>query len=102
MIKLLISVVRKNNYYKLILIVTNQLTKIVYYKLIKTNLTKTVKVILNMIMQYYGMSNPSVIDGNSFFILISGYYSVIFLALNKNFQSHFPFRQIVKLNYKIA
>lgn len=52
-----ILVDRKDNSYDLILIIVNFLTKIVYYKLVKTtiNIVGLVEVIINIVVSHYDL-----------------------------------------------
>lgn len=62
MMGLPISVDWKSDSYNLILIIIDQLTKIVYYKLVKMtiNAPRLVKVIINMLLCHHGLPNSIV------------------------------------------
>ena len=59
----------KSNKYDSILIIVNRLTKIVYYKLIKVtiNIPKLVKIIIDMMVQYYGLPNSIISNRGAIF-----------------------------------
>lgn len=50
---------QKSNFFKLILVIVNQIAKIVYYKLVKVmiNIFGRAKVIFNIVAWYYDISN---------------------------------------------
>ena len=59
----------KVNNYDLIFIIVNHLTKIVYYKLVKVtiNALKLAEIIINMVMQYYGLPHSIISDHGTIF-----------------------------------
>lgn len=71
MIKLSSLANSKGNSYDLILVIINQLIKIIYYKLVKVTIDALilVKVILDIIIWYYGFLNLIIINKNFLFIL---------------------------------
>lgn len=60
----------KNNSYDVTLIIVNELIKMVQYILIKTiiNIASLVKVIMNNMIKYYGLSNLIISDWDLLFI----------------------------------
>lgn len=65
-----LSANRKRNSYDLILVIINHLTKIVHYEPIKIiiNTLELAKVIIDVVMQYYGLSNSIISDRGAIFI----------------------------------
>ena len=61
----------KNNSYHLIFIIIDRFTKIVYYKLVKIiiNILGLAKIIINIIIKYYSLSNLIITNQKFLFIL---------------------------------
>ena len=59
----------KSNSYDLILVIVDQLTKMIYYELMQMTITAPVlaEVILNIVVQYHDLPNSIVSDCNSVF-----------------------------------
>lgn len=64
MIKFLVSSNYKGKTYNLILVIVNQLTKIVYYKPVKItiNATNLVNIIINIVVHHYGLLDLIISD----------------------------------------
>lgn len=60
----------KRDNYDLIFVIVNRLTKIVYYKSVKIiiNIPTHAKVIIDVVVKYYGLLNLIIIDKNLLFI----------------------------------
>lgn len=60
----LLSIYLKDNSYDFILVIVDYLTKMVYYKLIKTNINiaRLVKTIISIIVKYYNLSKFIISD----------------------------------------
>lgn len=71
MICLPLSVKQKNDNYDAILVMIDYLTKIVYYKPIRTriDITSLAGIIINMVIRYHGLSESIISDRNLLFIL---------------------------------
>lgn len=67
---LLVSTNQKSETYNSIFVLINRLIKIVHYKLVKatSNVLSLVKVIINIVMQYHGLSDSIVSDQSSAFM----------------------------------
>ena len=81
--ELSISTDWKGESYDSILVIINQLTKMVYYELVKAtiNALRLAEVILDVVVQYYSLSNSTVNDQGSLFT-------------SKFWSSHFYFLKI--------
>lgn len=77
-IDLSLSADQKYENYKLILVIVNRLTKMVYYKFIKItiNTLKLMKIIINMVIQYHGL--PDSIINNCRAIFMSMFWSLLY------------------------
>ena len=67
---LTLSADEKGNSYVSILVIVNRLTKIVYYKLVKVtiNTLRLAKVIINIVIQHYGLPDSIINDHRAIFI----------------------------------
>lgn len=94
MIKLSSLANSKGNSYDSILVIVNQLIKIIYYKLVKVTIDALilVKVILDIIIWYYDFLNLIIINKNFLFILKFQFLLCYFLISNTNFTLYFIFR----------
>lgn len=86
-ITLLISKDLKGNNYNFIIVIVNKLTKIVYYKPVKTiiNLAGLVEVIINIIVRYYSLSNSIINYKNALFISKFQLFLYYLQDIKKNF-----------------
>lgn len=84
--------------YDSILVMVDQLTKMIHYKRVKATITTFVlaKAIINMIMQYYGLLDSIVTDWGSLFNSNSGHLYATFLESNKDSQLSFIHGTIAK------
>ena len=81
----------KSNSYNSILIIVNHLTKIVHYKLVKVtiNTLELAEVIINMVVQYHGLSDSIISDCRTIFL--SKFWSLLcyFLGIKKQLFTRF-------------
>ena len=99
-----LSVDWKGDNYDSILVIVNQLTKMVHYKPIKVTIDAPglAEVILDMVVWHHGLPDSIVTDGSSFFTAKFWSYSVTSSALNRGSQLRSTFRQMVKPRGRIA
>ncbi len=90
-IGLIISANRKSNSYDLILVIVDQLTKLVYYKPVKItiNTLDLAEVIINVIVHHHRVSELIITDRGSLFI--SKFWSLLyyFLKIKKKLSTVF-------------
>lgn len=60
-----------DNSYNAILVIINQLTKMVYYKAVKTTIDalELVEVIINIVVRYHDIPESIICDSSSLFVL---------------------------------
>lgn len=73
----------KKNNYNTILIIINQLTKIVYYKQVQTTIKVAglVEIIINMVVRYYGLFKSIVQDLDLLIILKFWFFLCYFFSI---------------------
>ena len=97
-ISLPISAKWKDDSYKLILVIINRLTKMVYYKLIKVTIDVPglAKVIISVIVCHHKISESIVIDQSLLFRSKFWFYLCDFLRIKTKLFIAFTQKQIVK------
>ena len=90
--------------YNSILVIIDQLTKMVHYKLVKITIDTPglAKVILDVVVWYHNLPDSIVINKVFFLPRNSGYRSVTSSALNRGSQPYSNLRWMVKPRGKIA
>ena len=80
-----LSTNRKSNSYNSILVIVNRLIKIVYYELVKVtiNVLELAKVIIDMVVQYYGLSDFIISDPGAIFTFKFCFSLCYFLGIKK-------------------
>lgn len=94
----------KGESYNSILVIVNCLTKIVHYEPVKVtiNISSLAKVIINVIIHYYKISESIVTDHDLLFTLMFWSSLHYFLGIKKSYLLFFTLKQIVKPINRIA
>ena len=94
----------KGDSYKSILVIVDQLTKMVHYELviITINAPGLGEVIRDVVVWHHGLPNSIITNRGSFLLQNSGYRSVTSLASNGSSQPRSTLRQTIKPRGKIA
>ena len=95
---------RKSNSYDSILVIVDRLTKMIYYKLVKViiNTPRLAKVIINVVMRYYGFPDSIINYRRAIFIFKFWSLLCYFPVSRDNFLPYSIFRLIVRLKGKIV
>lgn len=93
----------KDESYDWILVIIDRLTKMIYYKPVGVIIGTPglVKIIVNIIMQYYGLLDLIVTNWGLLFTPKFWYLHTIFLVLSKSSQPPFTCRPMAKLRGRI-
>ena len=89
----MLSIDYMNDSYNSILVIINYLTKIVYYKSVKIiiDTLKLVKVIIDVIVRYFGLSNSIISDHGAIFTFKFWSLLCYFLGIKKQlFTTFYP------------
>ena len=99
-----ISANQKNDSYNSILVIVDWLIKIVNYESVKVriNILNLAKVIMDVIVRYYGVPKSIVINQSSLFISKFGSLLCYFLKIKKSYLQLFTPKQMVKQRDKIV